>query len=645
MEKRDLRILVVDDDPTLALAMEEVLKRAGYTVRRVADYNEAKAASKISDFHGLVVDCMLPQKNGVDLAAEIRKESQEDPVIILTSGIYKDKNFAREASNKTKANSFLFKPFDINELVQIFDQAFVSHFGETSEPIHSLLAKKDYSTQDRVRAVESSGSLHGFDLPLVYSLLAKKGICGDLEITFENKVKSIVGFQDGRIDKVIHHDEESYFGVLLVEKGFTTLEAVEEGLALVDDRPLGKRLVDNSTLSPHAVEIIQHEQMIIRLSKTIQNTSIDLKFNPETREAKVAIEPPTFNKLLGDWISSKLTEAWLLSFYTSWLDRPIVRGPEHSKLELLVGHHILKPLKTYFKQSEWPHSLQDLLESTGAQEGPIIRAIHFLLLNRVLVFAPNETKGIDWTKRLARLKKIDASMKNQNHFEVLGVSTKARASEIHRSYQELAKTLHPDRLPPDVSAEVKDLTHKIFTKITEAFQVLQSDKKRENYLKTLEMGLAEEILFAETVFEQGFNLLQSGRYRDARKTFEKALKMKGHRTDLMVYLIWAYICEKRNSAPSLELYEKVKSMIAQVAHEDRHSPHYFFVRGLSYELCGEFEKSMSAFKHTLTLEPGFAEARKEIALVRRLAAKHKTTLSDELSQVVTKFFKPKKRSG
>jgi len=643
MQKSDLKILIVDDDPTLALAMDEALRRAGYGVRRTPNYNEAKAVSKTTDFHGFVVDCMLPQKNGVDLALELATESQEDAVVVLTSGIYRDKAFAREAMHKARAKHFLFKPFDIETLVKTFDTEFAHLLNEKAGSLTSLLEQKDYSNQDRLDAVTKAGQIHGFDLPFVYALLAKKGIRGTLEITYENKRKSLVGFQDGRIDKLIHHDEESYFGVLLVEKGYTTLEAVEEGLALVDDRPLGERLVHSSAISPHVIEIIQLEQMYIRLSKTIQDTSVGVHFVPEERTSSVGIETPVFSRLLGDWIASKISTAWLKSFYMPWLDRPILRGPEFAKIELLVGHPVVKPLKDHLTQGEWPHTLHDLLDSHKTDEALLLRALHYLFLQRIFIFAQDEKSGPDWDKRLNRLIKIDAAMAGQNHFEVLGVSTKARTSEIHRAYQDLAKTLHPDRVPATAPREVTDLNHKIFTRITEAYTVLSNERKRDHYLKTLEMGLAEEILLAESVFEQGFNLLGAGRFRDARKSFEKAMKMKGHRSDLMVYLIWAYIYDKRNKVPMAELFEKVKSMIAQIAHEDRHSPHYFFVRGLYSTLAGDYDKALSAFRHTLTLEPGFAEARKEIALARKIAGQNKQSFSDDLSQVVTRFLKVKKR--
>ena len=641
MDNRDLRILVVEDDRTLGSAIEKALKRAGYSTQLTNSAAKAKAASKITEFHGVFVDCMLPDQNGVDLVKDLRKESHEDPVIVLTSGIYKDKSFARDAMLKAGAKHFLVKPFDIEELVNTFDQEFQSLISGNHAPLHSLVAQSDYSINDRILAIENTQTVHGYDLPLVFCTLAAQGICGDLEITYDGEHKSIVGFQDGKIDKVIHHDTESYFGVLLVEKGFTSYEEVEEGLAQNDNKPIGERLVDASSLSPHAIEIVQHDQMVIRISKTIFDTSADIKFTPMKRDSAVAIEPVLISHLVADWINTKLTPGWLESFYTPWLEYRVVRGPDFSKFDLLKNNPIVAPIASIFSRGEWPTALQDLMTEEGINESELLKALHYLLLQRVVIFEHAGEVTQNWDGRRNRLKKIATAMKDQNHYEVLGLSTKARPSEVNRVYQDLAKSLHPDKLPPNAPQDIQDLTHQVFSRIVEAYQVLSNESKRQKYVKTLEVGLAEEILQAESMFEQGSHLLGAKRYRDARKTFQKAMKIKGHRSDLMVYICWALIMEKRKRVSALDLYEKIRSLLSQIPHEDRHSPHYFFVRGLYYQLKGEFNKAYAAFRHTLTLDHNFMEAKREISLMKSHASRGRSMMTDDLSQVVTRFFKKK----
>src|SRR6188508_2416408 len=102
MQKSDIRILIVEDDSTLGHAIEAALQRAGYSTFLAQNYNSAKSAFSLNDYRGLVIDCMLPQKSGVDLAQELQQESTQPIFCILTSGIFKNKPFAHDAKLRGK---------------------------------------------------------------------------------------------------------------------------------------------------------------------------------------------------------------------------------------------------------------------------------------------------------------------------------------------------------------------------------------------------------------------------------------------------------------------------------------------------------------------------------------------------------------
>jgi hypothetical protein len=79
----------------------------------------------------------------------------------------------------------------------------------------------------------------------------------------------------------------------------------------------------------------------------------------------------------------------------------------------------------------------------------------------------------------------------------------------------------------------------------------------------------------------------------------------------------------------------------QVAHEDRHGAKYYFIRGMFYELTGQVQKAYMNFKHAMSLDPFFEDAKREMNYIKQNYARNKTTFSDDFSQVVTKFFKKK----
>src|ERR1017187_9359975 len=96
MKKTELNILIVEDDPSLRNALAEVVKRKGYRAVPVAKPDEAISIAKIKPIHALIVDVMLPGKNGADLVVELKENLTDGTPIVFVSGIYRDKQFAQD---------------------------------------------------------------------------------------------------------------------------------------------------------------------------------------------------------------------------------------------------------------------------------------------------------------------------------------------------------------------------------------------------------------------------------------------------------------------------------------------------------------------------------------------------------------------
>lgn len=642
MQKSEIRILIVEDDATLAQAIETALQRAGYSTEKSNSYQTAKAAFDLNSYHGMVVDCMLPQKSGIDLVEEFNAEYKRNLVVIFTSGIFKERAFANDAMRRTKARDFFFKPFDIAELVQQFDNAFASDIEVFKDPAFELLKKAQYSTQDKLNAISKTESIHGFDLPLIYSLLMDSNISGELEICYEPDKKSYVSFNGGQIDSVVHHDAESYFGLLLVERGFCTHEEVAEFLSNPSKKPIGQKLVDAAILSPHAVAVVQKDQMVIRLSKTIQNEAAHISFREKPKKhSDVVIGDLEFTKLLSDWLMSKVPVSYLKDFYSKWTDYPLLEAANYSRASLLEDIPVVKPISLVTLRGTWPNSIHDFVEQYPRAEASLYPGLHFLLLQRVFHIQPKQTDAKDFAEQMARFEKLNKIISSQNHFEIFSMNTKSKPSDISRAYHALAKSLHPDKIDPAAPAELHQLAQEVFSKISGAYSILNNDVRRAEYIKTLELGEAQDALQAESYFEEGLANLKNGRYRDSRKVFEKVLRMKGHRTDTMIFLIWALVREKRTVSDPVALGQKIASLFNQVPHEDRHSPHYFFAKGLHYEVLGDINRAYANYKHAYSMDPSFSEARKEMSLIKKQYGRRPTSLADDLSVVVTKLFKKK----
>jgi len=113
MTKKLHHILVIDDDTRLRTLLGRFLDENGFQVSLAKDTSEAKKMMQELMFDLLIVDVMLPNENGVDFTADLRKFSKT-PVIMLTArGEFDDRIKGLEAG----ADDYLQKPFEPKELL------------------------------------------------------------------------------------------------------------------------------------------------------------------------------------------------------------------------------------------------------------------------------------------------------------------------------------------------------------------------------------------------------------------------------------------------------------------------------------------------------------------------------------------------
>lgn len=641
MKKSELNILVVEDDPTLRQALCRGLEKEGYRVHMATGYHSAREIFDSHEVHGLIIDCMLPQKNGVDMAYEFQSEAPEPLKIIFTSGVFKDPNYSQTALTKTKAIDFFLKPFDLEKLMNTLNKAFEEDTQTSNNSLTGLIEAQELQKDEVKETLSTARSINGFDLPYVYKLLVKFKMSGDLKVNYSEKDAAVISFSKGLIYDIHYPDTQSYFGILLAELGFISPEELQKGLELKNNKPIGETLVDSAVLSPHAIEVVRIEQMIIRLSKTIKETSVEVIFTPKDCEVPTSyINSYRISQLIIEWVECKLTTDWLRSFTTSWLTKALVKGDSYSDLTNFKFISYVENEYEKLEQIDGKITLGEFLDSSVNEENAL-KTIYILLLNRVLSFKPSKKK-IDYRSQINRLQKLKDSMVGKNHFEIFNVERLASSSEINRTYIKLAKTLHPDKIEPSAPPELKKLTTEVFALITEAHRVLSNEEEKARYVNLIDRGSAEELLQAESLFEQSYRLLKNGRYGEAREGLQKLLNMKSHKSDAAIYLIWATIKENKKGQNIHELIQHTNHLISKVPHEDRHSPHYFYAKALVCSLREDYQKAYTFLKHTLALEPEFTEAKKELMLINNAYKKSQKTSITHLLAAMASLFKKKK---
>lgn len=109
-----MRILVVEDEPTLAAQLSASLGAAGYAVDRAADGREAAYMGEVEAYDVVVLDLGLPLMDGLSVLKRWRAADRAMPVLILTArGDWAEKVAGIDAG----ADDYLTKPFHMEELL------------------------------------------------------------------------------------------------------------------------------------------------------------------------------------------------------------------------------------------------------------------------------------------------------------------------------------------------------------------------------------------------------------------------------------------------------------------------------------------------------------------------------------------------
>jgi len=109
-----MRILLVEDEPDAARMVAKGLREHAYAVDVVADGVAACYQAAIADYDAIVLDVLLPLRDGLEVCRHLRKEGATVPILMLTA---RDAVDARIAGLDSGADDYLTKPFDFGELL------------------------------------------------------------------------------------------------------------------------------------------------------------------------------------------------------------------------------------------------------------------------------------------------------------------------------------------------------------------------------------------------------------------------------------------------------------------------------------------------------------------------------------------------
>jgi len=224
-----MRILVVEDEPTLSAQLVQAIADAGHTVERAHDGREAHYLGEVEEFDAVVLDLGLPVLDGLTVLRRWRAAGRNMPVLILTArSAWQEKVAGIDAG----ADDYLAKPFHMEELLARL-RALLRRGGEHASAEWQCGSITLDTRQARVLVAGQALSLTSHEFKLLAQLMQRKGqVLSRTELS-----EHLYAFDSDRDSNTI----EVFVGRLRKKLPPGSIETV---------RGLGYRLVDPDAVAP-----------------------------------------------------------------------------------------------------------------------------------------------------------------------------------------------------------------------------------------------------------------------------------------------------------------------------------------------------------------------------------------------------------
>jgi len=108
------KILIIEDDPATLAGLEEVLKAEHFDVTSALSGQMGYEKAKTGEYDLIILDLVLPDKNGTDICKDLRKDGMQKPILMLTG---KKEEVDKIIGLEIGADDYVTKPFSVRELI------------------------------------------------------------------------------------------------------------------------------------------------------------------------------------------------------------------------------------------------------------------------------------------------------------------------------------------------------------------------------------------------------------------------------------------------------------------------------------------------------------------------------------------------
>jgi len=613
-------ILCVDSDRSLTEILASALSGAGYTVWAPTDGD--RALEMVAEYEPdlVMVDVILPRRDGFAVLEAIRAMSGEvaDTKAVILSGCTQTPH-SRDRSMDLAVLEVLIKPVPLAELLTVVARC----MGEVKKAAPS--GPRSSETPSR----ELSGTLEQMSIPELLHHLHGLRATGVLHLLSARKRKWIE-LRDGYPLSIRSNLVNECLGNFLVRSGTISQATFAESRRRIKPGRLqGEILVAMEILSEEEIVAALRAQADEKLFEAFGWQSGTYRFERGAsleRANSLGVERSPANLILRgvrERFPIKLIEDYICSHADCFLapaESPFYQfqdvdlDPEHE--ELLAGLDGTRRLSEFLKAAP-----------------DLKRTLYAMLAFGLLELRGGGRKNAkDSPRRDARLQQEVKSeeirarlttfadpMRDQSYFEILGVDDSASDEQLRAAFQGRAAHLHPDHYRQSGDA-VAHLASEVFAQLNLAYQTLTDSRRRSEYVLNQRKGQrdadrqreSEQALEAEVRFQEGLRLLAQRSYERALEVFGRALQLYPAAGEYHSHYGWTlHLCHPDQPDIAAEAIEHVRRGIKLAGQRETS---YLFM-GRLCKAIGRVERAERMFARAVQLEPGCVEALRELRLI------------------------------
>lgn len=242
------------------------------------------------------------------------------------------------------------------------------------------------------------------------------------------------------------------------------------------------------------------------------------------------------------------------------------------------------------------------------------------VLSHTEMGARSERAGLRAAEFAAELERLEAAIAGGAHaFDLLGLASSADRAQIRAAWHVLSRRFHPDSLPHQGLAHLRERSQAVFAALSEAYQRLSDDAQREQIVALLRGGAvaarvtagpsAQAVLESEVVVREGDKLLRAGSFDRALERYRKAAALNPDELEIRAAIAW---CEYQLAADKPAVRDTTRAALFEVLARQPRCVRAHYDLGLLALSAGDDDQALAHFGHVLEIEPDMIDAKRQV---------------------------------